>query len=93
MDEENISQEFRLDNTYEIKNYFIEEINQNELLGKKDKKVPTIFSYIEHFLVLVSVITGCVSTSAVTSLVGIPTGFTSFRGRIKSCAITAGIKY
>ena len=31
MVEENISQEFRLKNIDEIRNYFIEEINQNEL--------------------------------------------------------------
>ena len=31
MVEENISQEFRLKNIDEIRNYFIEEINQHEL--------------------------------------------------------------
>ena len=35
MSEENISQEFRLKNIDETKNYFIEEINQNELISKK----------------------------------------------------------
>ena len=35
MPEENISQESRLKNIDETKNYFIEEINQNELISKK----------------------------------------------------------
>ena len=39
MAEENISQEFRLKNIDEKNNYFIEEINQNELMSKKYKKV------------------------------------------------------
>ena len=39
MDEENLSQEFRLKNIKEIKNYFIKETNQNELMSKKHKKV------------------------------------------------------
>ena len=36
--EENMNQEFRLKETDEIRNYLIEEINQNELMSKKDKK-------------------------------------------------------
>ena len=39
MAEENISQEFRLKNIDEKRHYFIEEINQNEMMSKKHKKV------------------------------------------------------
>ena len=35
MTKENLSQEFRLRNIDEPRNYFIEEINQNELMSKK----------------------------------------------------------
>ena len=38
MSGENISQEFRLKNMDETRNYFIKEINQNELMSKKHKK-------------------------------------------------------
>ena len=38
MVEKNISQEFRLKNIDETRNYFLEEINQNELLSKKAQK-------------------------------------------------------
>ena len=38
MNEDNVSQEFRLKNINETRNYFIEEINQNELMSKNHKK-------------------------------------------------------
>ena len=39
MPEENISQESRLKNIDETRNYLIEEINQTELMSKKHRKV------------------------------------------------------
>ena len=50
MSEENISEEFRLENIDETRNFLIEEINRNELMSKKHKKVCTSLNYIEHFL-------------------------------------------
>ena len=50
-------------------NYLNEEINQNELMSKKDRKVFTILNDIEYLLILVSTVTGCVSISAFASLV------------------------
>ena len=49
MVEENISQEFRFKNIDETRNYFIEEIKQNELMSKKHKKICTTLTYIEHY--------------------------------------------
>ena len=92
MFEENISQEFRLKNIDETRNYFLEEIKQNELMSKRHKKVCTNLNYIEHFLIVASKITGCISISAFSSLIGIPLGITSFAIGLKICAITAGIK-
>ena len=67
MTEENISQEFRLKNIDETRNYSIEEINRNELISKKHKRVCTALNYIEHFLILGSTITECISISAFAS--------------------------
>ena len=39
MSEENRSQELRLKNIDEIRNYSFKEINQNEFMSKKHKKV------------------------------------------------------
>ena len=44
--EENISQEFRMKDIEEMRNYFFEEINQNELVSKKQKKVCMNLNYI-----------------------------------------------
>ena len=88
MAEENISQEFRLKNIDETRNYLIEETNRNELMSKKHKKVCTNLNYIEYFLILGSTITGCVYISAFASLVGVPIGTTSSAIGLKICAIT-----
>ena len=69
MSKENLSQEFRLKNIDETKNYFVEEIEQNELMCKKHKKVCTTLNYIEHFLILVSAVTGCISIFVFDSLI------------------------
>ena len=92
MAEENKCQEFRLKNVDETRNYSIEEINRNELMNKKHKKICTTLNYIEHFLTVASPISVCVSISAFASLVGIPVEITSSAIGLKICAITAGIK-
>ena len=76
MTEENISQGFRLENIDETRNYLNEEINWNELMSKKHKKICTTLNYIEHFLILASAITGYVSISPFASLIRIPVGIT-----------------
>ena len=60
MAEENISEEFRLKNIDETRNYFLEKIELNEPMSKKHKKVSATLNYIENFLTLPSAITGCV---------------------------------
>ena len=71
MTKESISQEFRLKNIDERRNYFIEEINQIEVINKNHRKVCAVFNYIDQLLVLVSTVTGCVFISAFASLVNI----------------------
>ena len=92
MFEENMSQEFRLKNIEKIRNYFTEEIRQNELICKKHKKVRMTINYIEHFLTLASAATGCIRISVFASLFVIPIGITSSPKELKNCAITARIK-
>ena len=88
MSEENISQEFRLNNIDKAKHYLIGEINRNELMSKKHKNVCTALNYIEHFLIVASTVTGCVFISAFSSLVVIPIRITSFAIGLKMCPIT-----
>ena len=49
-------------------------------------------NYFVHFLAFVPAISGCVSISTFTSLVGVPTGIASFAVGLKTGAIVAGIK-
>ena len=94
MVQHNISQELRLKNIDETRNYFIEEIKQNEFMSEKHKNVCTL-NYIEqHFLTLASTIAECkdVSIPAFASFLGVTIGITSSAIGLKICAITARIK-
>ena len=61
-------------------------------MNKKHQKICTTLNYIEHFLILASTITGCVSISAFSSSVGIPVEITISGIVLKICAIDVGIK-
>ena len=61
-------------------------------MSKKHKRVCRFSDYIDHLLIVISTITGCVSTSAFASLVAFPIGITSSSIRLKICAKTAAIK-
>ena len=49
MEEENIRQEFKLKNIDETKNYLTEEMNQNKLVNKQDKKICTTLKLLNTF--------------------------------------------
>ena len=63
--------EFRLKIINQARNYFIEEIKQNESMSKKHKEVCKVLSYIKHLFILASTITECIPISAFASLVSI----------------------
>ena len=56
----------------EIRNYLLREKNQNELMSKKHKKACRVLHYIQHLLIVIS-------------LVGIPIGITSYEIGLKIC--------
>ena len=55
---------------------------------KKHKKVCKVLNYIDHILIGTSTITGCVSISTFSPLVGIPVGIASSTIGLKTCVIT-----
>ena len=61
-------------------------------MSKKPKKICTTLNYIEDFLVLGFIITGCIFISPVVFSVGIPIGIASSTIGLKICTITATIK-
>ena len=89
---ENMSQEFRLKNIDRTRNHFLEEIEQNELISRKHKRVCTTLNYVGHFLILASAVTEYISISTFASLLGISIGITNSAIGLKICRIAAGIK-
>ena len=92
MTKENISLDFRLKKIDEARNYFLEEIKQNELMNDKVKKACRDLNYFKHFLIFISAVSQCVSISAFPSLVDVPVDISSSAIGIKIYSITAGIK-
>ena len=82
----------QIKNIDKARNYFLEGIEQNEMKSRKHKKICTTLNYIEHFLILASTITGCISISAFTSLLDISIRITSSVLGLKICTIAPGIK-
>ena len=88
---EEISLEFRLVKIYERRNYLLHEIKHNYLMSEKHKKTCKHWNYVEHLLILASTISGCVSISALGSLVCAPIGVTTFTIGIIIYGVTARI--
>ena len=89
---EEISLEFRLRKTDETRNYLLDEIKHNNLMSEKYRNTCKYLNYVEHFLIIASTVTDCVSISAFASLVCVPVGITSSAVEINVSSITAGIK-
>ena len=54
------------------------------MISKKHKKTCTALNYVEHLLISVSMVTGCVSIFF-ASLIGIPVGIASSAVGLKIC--------
>ena len=61
-------------------------------MSRKHRNVFTTLNDIEHFLILASAITGCISISFSGSLLGIPIGMTSSTIGLRMCTVAAVIK-
>ena len=85
------SLEFRWKNRWNKKLFFKKIIN-NDLLSEKYKNTCKYLNYAEHLLILASTVTVCVLISAFTAVVAVPVDIMSSAGKIKTFAITAGIK-
>ena len=92
MVEEYMSQEFIFKKIDKTRKYFLEDIEQNELMSRKHEKACTTLNYIEHFHILASAITGCISISTFTSLLVIPIGITTSTIGFKICTIVQELK-
>ena len=57
----------------------------------KHRKACTTLNYIEHFIILATTVTGCISNPTFASLIGISIGVKASPIRLKVCATAAGI--
>ena len=86
-------QQFRLNKINEIKNYFVAEIKERELMSKRLSKYIASFDYFYKSLIVLSVKTGSISITSFATVIGTTAGmigasfslaFSNFTGIIKN---------
>ena len=70
----NDQQQFRLNKINEIKDYFIAEIKERELMSKILSKYIASFDYFNKSLIVLSITTGSVSIASFATVIGAPVG-------------------
>ena len=70
-------QHFRLNKINEIKDYFIAEIRERELMSKNLSKYIASFKYLDKSLIVLSVATGSISIASFATAIGAPVGIIS----------------
>ena len=71
------NQQFRLNKTSEIEEYFIAEIKKRELMSKKLSKNISFFDSFDKSLIVLSETSGGVSIASFATAIGAPIGITS----------------
>ena len=61
----------------EIKDYFVVEIKERELMSKRLSKYIASFDYFDKSLIVLSVTTGSISIASFATVIGAPVGVTS----------------
>ena len=70
-------QQFRLNKINEIKDYFIADIRERELMSKNLSKYFASFDYLDKSLIVLSVATGSISTASFATAIEAPVGIMS----------------
>ena len=73
----NHQQQFRLNKTNEIKDYFVAEIKEIELMSKRFSKYIASFDYFDKSLIVLSVTAGSISTALFATVIEAPVGIVS----------------
>ena len=79
-------QHFRLNRISEIKDYFVAEIKERELMSKRLSKYIASFEYFDKSLIVLSVTTGSISIASFATVIGAPVGMMS-----ASCSLAFSI--
>ena len=70
-------QQFRLNKINEIRDYFVVEIKERELMSKRLSKYIASFDYFDKLLIVFSITTGSVSIASFATVIGVPVGIIS----------------
>ena len=79
-------QQFRLNKINEIKDYFVAEIKERELMSKRLSKYIASFEYFYNSLIILSITTGSISIASFATVIGAPVGMMS-----ASCSLAFSI--
>ena len=79
-------QQFRLNKINEIKDYFVAEIKERELMSKRLSKYIASFDYFDKSLIVLSVTTGSISIVSFATVIGAPVEM-----MIASCSLAFSI--
>ena len=79
-------QQFRLNKINEIKDYFLAEITERELISKNLSKYITSLDYFDKSLNVLSILSGSISIASFASVIGAPAGIIG-----ASCGFTFSI--
>ena len=71
--------QFRLNKISKIKDYFVVEIKERELMSKRLSKYIASFEYFDKSLIVLSVTTGSISIASFATVIGAPVGIVSAR--------------
>ena len=85
-------QKFRLNRINEIKDYFVVEIKERELISKILSKYISSFDYFDKSLIVLSITTGSVSIASFTTVIGAPVGIVSASVSLAFSVFTGIIK-
>ena len=83
-------EQFRLNKISEIKDYFVAEIKERELMSKRLSKYIASFDYFDKSLIALSVTTGSISIASFATVIGVPVGMMSASCSL-AFSITTGI--
>ena len=73
----NDQQQFRLNQISKVRDYFIDEIRERELISKRLSKYIAFFDYLDKFLIVLSVTSGSISIASFATVIGAAVGIAS----------------
>ena len=79
-------QQFRLNKINEIKDYFLAEIRERELISKNLSKYIGSLEYFDKSLNFLSIISGSISVASFATIIGVPAGIIG-----ASCSFTFSV--